>query len=322
VTGLAATLGPVIGGAVTEGLAWQWIFWLNVPIGLVAIPLVLARTPESRGPRTALDGPGLLLAGAASFGLVWALIRATVTGWASAQTLLPLAAGGLALVAFIVVARRTAAPMLPLRLFSSRAFAAGNVAIFLLNATLTGVIFFAAQYFQVAAGHGPLAAGLRLLPLGILPLLIGPRAGALADRFGSRPLVVAGGLALTAGTGWWALASGASYGWLLAPLTLIGAGVALAIPALTRAVVSQVAPPDLARASGTFSTLRQLGGAFGVAVLGTVFAGAAGSFGDRFVPVLVVAALLALGATVAGLLLPAASAPMRSQAAPSAVAVR
>ncbi len=311
VTGLAATVGPIIGGAVTEGISWEWIFWLNVPIGLVAIPLVLTRTPENFGPRTALDLPGIVLAAAAALGVVWALIRGNAAGWTSAQTLVPLAVGVAAGIAFVAVERRTDAPMLPLRLFGSRPFSVGNAVIFFLNATLTGAIFFTAQFFQVASGHGPLAAGVRLLPLGLMPLVIGPRAGALADRFEERVLIVAGTLAMAVGMAWMAFiaAPNVAYTWFVAPMTLAGVGIALAIPATTRAVVSRVAPADLAKASGTFSTLRQLGGAFGVAILGVVFAGTGGyrtaqAFSDGYVPVLAVAGALALGAALTGLVLP------------------
>jgi EmrB/QacA subfamily drug resistance transporter len=305
VTGLAATVGPLIGGAITQGLAWEWIFWLNVPIGLAAIPLVLARTPESLGARARLDVPGIVLGAVAATGIVWAFIR---TG----DAVPALVVGVLAGIAFVVVERRSAAPMLPLRLFRSRPFAAGNAAIFFLNATLTGVIFFTAQFFQVAAHLGPLAAGVRLLPWGVMPLLIGPRAGALADRFGERALMLAGAAAITGGMAWTAavVAPGASYLTLVWPMALAGAGIGLGIPAMTRAVVSRVAPADVGKASGTFSTLRQLGGAFGVAVLGALFTryggyGSAAAFADGFTWVLAGGAALAAGAIVAALLVPA-----------------
>jgi EmrB/QacA subfamily drug resistance transporter len=311
VTGLAATVGPLIGGAVSQGLSWEWIFWLNVPIGLAAIPLVLARTPESFGPRVTLDLPGILAGAVSATGLVWALIRGNEVGWTSAQTVLSLLVGVVAGVAFVAIERRVASPMLPLRLFRSRAFAAGNAGIFFLNATLTGAIFFTAQFFQVASHLGALEAGIRLLPWGVVPLLVGPRAGALADRFGERALIVAGTLAMTCGTAWMAVvaAPGVPYVQLVVPMTLVGLGFALSIPAMTRAVVSRVAPADLARASGTFSTLRQLGGAFGVAVLGAVFAATGGfatatAFGDGYVAVMAVSSLLACGALVAALAVP------------------
>jgi EmrB/QacA subfamily drug resistance transporter len=311
VTGLAATVGPVIGGAITQGIAWEWIFWLNVPIGLVAIPFVLTRTAESFGPRSALDLPGIVTGAAASFGLLWALVRGNVAGWTSTQTLAPLAAGIVAGVVFVAVERRAAAPMLPPRLFASRSFSAGNAAIFFLNAALTGALFFSAQFFQTASGLGALDAGLRLLPFGLLPLVVGPRAGALADRFGERALIAAGGVSAFAGLMWLAAvaAPGVAYGWLVVPLSLVGLGIGLGIPAMTRAVVSRVATADLGKASGTFTTLRQLGGAFGVAALGAVFAAVGGyatpgAFAAGFAPAVVVAGVLAAAAAVAGLALP------------------
>jgi EmrB/QacA subfamily drug resistance transporter len=299
VTGLAATVGPLIGGAITQGLAWEWIFWLNVPIGLAAIPLVLARTPESSGPRARLDLPGIALGAVAATGIMWALIRTGDAGPA-------LAVGGLAGIAFVVVERRSAAPMLPLRLFGARPFAAGNAAIFFVNAALTGVIFFTAQFFQVASHLGPLAAGVRLVPFGVLPLLIGPRAGALADRFGERALMVAGAAAVTGGMAWMAAVAtpGVAYLRMVWPMALVGAGIGLGIPAMTRAVVSRVAPADMGKASGTFSTLRQLGGAFGVAILGAVFTRFGGygqAFADGYPAILAGAAALAALAVVAAL---------------------
>jgi EmrB/QacA subfamily drug resistance transporter len=310
VTGLAAVLGPVLGGLVAQGLEWQWVFWLNVPVALLAIPLVLARVPEGYGPATRVDLPGLALAAAAALGLVWGLIRVSGAGWTSPSVLGLLGGGALLTVAFLAWQRRTPVPMLPLRLFGSPAFSAGNAVIFLLNAALTGAVFFTAQYLQVSLHHGPLAAGLRLLPWGIAPLLVAPRAGALADRFGERVLVVNGMALFAAGAGWLALVatSGATYLVMVAPMTVAGVGFALAIPAVTKAVVSSVALPDIGVASGAYSTMRQLGGAFGVAVLGAVFAatggyGSAAAFSDGYRAAIGVCAGLALAGTAVGLAL-------------------
>ncbi len=311
VTGLAASVGPVIGGALTQSIGWAWVFWLNVPIGVLAIPLLLTRTPESHGHRTPLDLPGIVTGSLAALGVVWALIRGNTAGWTSAETLVPLAAGVLAGIGFVAIERRVAGPMLPPRLFASRTFSGGNAAIFLVNAAITGSLFLTAQFFQLAGGHGALDAGLRLLPIGIVPLLVGPRAGALADRFGERTLIVTGSFVMAVGLVWQAAVTtpDVAYWWLVVPLALVGLGIALGVPAMTRAVVSHVAMADLAKASGTFSTLRQLGGAFGVAVLGAVFAATGGygtpaSFTDGFVPAAATAAALACAATVAGLALP------------------
>jgi EmrB/QacA subfamily drug resistance transporter len=308
VTGLAALLGPVVGGAVTQGLSWQWIFWLNVPIGLAAAPLVLRYAPVMPArPDAALDLPGLLLAGLGALGFIWGLVRANESGWAGTEVIGALLVGALATAAFVAWERRTPAPMLPLRLFGTRAFTAGNTVIFFLNAALTGAVFFTAQYFQVGLGQGALAAGLRLLPWGIAPLLIAPRAGALTDRFGERGLIVAGMVLDAAGLAWLAMIAGPHTGYLamVAPMTVTGVGFSLAIPAVTKAVIGIVAPPDISTASGTYSTMRQLGGAFGVAVLGAVFAATGGyaspeSFSAGYAAAIAAAAGMAFAGAFAG----------------------
>ena len=312
VTALAAVAGPVLGGAITQGLGWQWIFWLNVPIALVAIPLVLTRIAETARPRGgAVDLPGLLLVTVAALGLVWGLVRGNTAGWGSTEVLGTLAGGAVAAVGFAAWERRAAHPMIPARLFRSPAFSSGNVAIFAVNASLSGVIFLMPQFQQVVDGQDPLGAGLRLLPWGIAPFLIGPRAGALADRIGERTLVVTGSLLQAAGVGWIAVVAGPSSGYLalVVPMTMVGAGFALAIPAVTRSVTSSVPPADIGTASGAFNTMRQLGGAFGVAILGAAFA-AAGSyatpvaFSRGFDTAFGVAAGLAVVGAVAGTILP------------------
>jgi EmrB/QacA subfamily drug resistance transporter len=331
VTALAVVLGPVLGGAVTQGLAWPWIFWINVPIALLAAPLVISRVPQSRGAAVRVDVAGLLLGGLAATGLVWALVRGNSVGWASTETVGAAVLGVTALAVFVAWERRAPAPMLPLRLFRSRSFSAGNAAMFFISATMTGAIFFTAQFFQVGQGLGPLAAGLRLLPWGVLPMVLAPYAGALADRMGARNLIVVGTVAFTAGTAALALAVAphAPYLVLVGPILLSGAGLGVAVPSITRSAVSLVAAPDLAKASGAFSTLRQLGGAFGVAIGGVVFA-ATGSYEsttqyiDGYRPAVLVASTLALGATAAGLTLPRAvhAATVAPQAQPMPAAGR
>lgn len=323
VTGLAVLLGPILGGVLTQGLAWQWIFWVNVPLGLVAIPFVLTRVKESFGPGTALDLSGLLLVTTAAVGLVWGLTRAEAAGWGSVEVTSTLVAGAVLTVLFVLRQARARTPMLPLRLFRSRAFAAGNAVIFLLNAAMTGAIFFTAQYHQVALGAGPLEAGLRLLPWGLVVFLIAPRAGALADRLGERPLVVAGLIFQAAGMAWLALVStpSASYQALVVPMTLCGIGFTLAIPATTKAVVSTNAPADIGTASGAFTTMRQLGGAFGVAILAAAFSSSgtyasATTFSAGYQPAMAVAAGLALLGAIIATLLPGSKAepPARTPA--------
>jgi EmrB/QacA subfamily drug resistance transporter len=312
VTALAAVAGPVLGGAITQGLGWQWIFWLNVPVALAAIPLVLTRITEGARPGGGtVDLPGLALVTTAALGLVWGLVRGNAAGWGSAEVSGTLTAGAAAAAAFALWQRHAARPMIPARLFRSAAFSAGNAAIFTVSASFTGVIFLMPQFQQVVAGQDPLGAGLRLLPWGIVPLLIGPRAGALADRIGERTLVVTGSLLQAAGAAWIAAVGGPGTGYLalIAPMTMSGAGIALAVPAVTRSVTASVPAADIGPASGAFTTMRQLGGAFGVAIVGAAFA-ATGSyaspdaFSHGFTTALGVAAGLALAGAAAGVILP------------------
>ena len=239
VTGIAVALGPLVGGAIAEGIDWTWIFWLNVPIGLAAIPLVLRKIEESYGGDTGLDIPGLALISGAGFGLVWGLVRGNSVGWDSLEIVGALAAGAVLVVAFIAWELRAAEPMLPMRFFRSRAFSAGNGAIFLTIASLFGAVFFFAQMLQTALGYGPLDAGLRLMPWTLTFITVAPLVGNLVDRVGERPFMV-GGLTLQAiGMGWIALISdsGLTYSEFLLPSIVAGVGVSMAIPAAQNSVV-------------------------------------------------------------------------------------
>src|SRR5580692_3475158 len=311
VTALAVVVGPVLGGAITQGIAWPWIFWLNVPVGLITIPLALRHLEESYGPRAPLHLPGVALCPGAALGLVWGLVRGSSAGWASPEVAGAPAAGAAAAVAFTGWELRARAPMLPMRLFAVRGFSAGNVVVFLMNASITGAVFFMAQFLQVGLDQDPLGAGLRLLPWGVAPFLIAPRAGKLADRIGERPLVVSGLLLQGAGFAWIAVVAAPrlAYPVMLAPMLISGAGLGLAIPAMTKAVVGSVPRADIGKASGSFSMMRQLGSAFGVAILAAVFAAAgsytsAAAFSAGFAPAIAAAAGLALAGALTGLALP------------------
>lgn len=278
ITGLATFSGPFIGGAVAESLAWQWIFWLNLPIGLVTIALTARRVDESVGPNNRFDLAGVVLVTLGALGLVWGLVRGNAAGWSSAEVLGSWGAGAALVIAFVRWEQRTAAPMLPMRFFRARAFATANPANFLLFASLYGTLFFLAQYFQTVQGHGPLGAGLRLMPWSATLMVCAPIAGRLADTFGERTFVVAGLLLQTLGMGWIALVADTATGYpvLLPALIVSGAGLTMAMPATQRAVVGAVRPQEIGQASGVFMMLRILGGVFGVAVSVAVFAGRGG----------------------------------------------
>ena len=281
ITGIAVLGGPVVGGAVTQGLAWQWIFWINVPIGLVAIPLSLSRIAESHGPRRRIDLAGLLLGAGSAFGIVWGLMRGNEAGWGSAEVTGALAAGLVLLAAFVVCERRRDEPMLPPSLFASRTFSAGNAANFLLSACLLGAVFFMAQFQELSLGQDPLSAGLRLLPWTATLFVVAPIAGNLVGRIGARPLIALGLTLQALGMGWIAEIASAhmSYGSMIAPLVMAGAGISLAIPSVQSAVMNAVGPAELGNAAGVSMMMRQLGGAFGVAITVAVFA-AAGRYGS------------------------------------------
>ena len=305
--GGAVAFGPLFGGAVVQGISWPWIFWLNLPLAAVLITIAHVHVDEQYGPRAALDGPGLALVTAAAFALVWGLVRGNAAGWDSLEVLGTLATGVALALAFVVVELRASEPMLPMALFRGRPFAGGNAAMFFLWGSGLGGLFFTAQLLQIGMGYGPLAAGLRLMPWGAMTIVVPALAGRLISRFGERPLIV-GGLTLHAAAfAWIALVAraGLPYWELVPPLVLSGTGFAMASPATQSAVLTSVTLEHVGKASGALSMIRQLGGAFGVAIQVAVFAAAGGyasvdTFFDGVGPALGACAALALMGAAAG----------------------
>ena len=330
ITGLGAVLGPLAGGAAVQAISWPWIFWINVPIGLVTIVLTRVRVGESFGPDPALDLPGLVLVTGGAFGVVWALVRGNAAGWGSTEVTGALAAGIALAVAFLAWELRARQPMLPMRLFRSRPFTSGTAAIFFMWGSALGTVFFMAQFLQTALHYSPLAAGLGLMPWGVTLIVAAPLAGARIRRAGERPFITGGLVLVAAGAAWLALAARPSlaYWQVLVPLLLTGLGFSAALPATQSAVMSHVAPQYIGKASGTFTMLRQLGGAFGIAVAVAVFGGSgsyasAQSFSNGYGPALGSCAALALTGAITGLLAPtrpAASAPAVAAARPGVLA--
>jgi EmrB/QacA subfamily drug resistance transporter len=307
ISGLAVAIGPLVGGAVVQGISWQWIFWLNVPIGLALIPLAALRLRESRGPNDALDLPGVGLASAGLLGIVWGLVRGNSVGWGSLEIVSSLFAGLLVLALFVLWELRAVQPMLPLGFFRNRTFAAANLASLLMFFGMFGSIFLLAQFFQTVQGYSPLDAGLRILPWTAMPIFVAPLAGALSDRIGGRPLMVTG-LALQAiGLAWigFVTTPTGAYSHVVAPFVLSGIGMALYFAPVANVVLSSVKPEEEGQASGANNAIRELGGVFGVAVLASVFAhyggyGTGQSFVDGLTPAIYVGAgLVAAGALAA-----------------------
>ena len=312
ITGCALIIGPAIGGFITEHFGWRWVFWINLPIGLIAIALVLARLRESFGPAAALDVPGLALVALAALALVWSLLRGNAVGWASAEVMGTLMSGLVFTAGFVLWELRAAAPMVPMRLFASRPLASGMSASVLFYAAMYGVLFLLPQFLQTALGFEAFGAGLRLLPWTATLFVTAPIAGSVVNRFGERPLVVTGLLMQAIGLGWIAeiVSPTVAYSALVAPLVLAGVGVSMAMPAAQNAVLSSVAVAEMGKASGIFNMGRFLGGMFGIAALVASFAANGGAysaahFESGFTAAMRLAATLSMAGAIAGLFLPA-----------------
>ena len=306
IAGLAVASGPLVGGAVVDGISWQWIFWLNVPIGLLLVPIAFRFLRETHGPAGSLDLRGLALISGGLLGLVWGLIHGNGDGWTSPQIVGSLVIGAVLTAGFVAWELRAPAPMLPMGFFRDRSFAAANGASLLMYFGMFGSIFLLTQFLQTVQGHSPLGAGLRVLPWTAMPMIVAPIAGALSDRIGGRPLMAVG-LALQAiGLGWLAAVSTPTvpYTELVIPFILSGTGMAMFFAPVANVVLSAVRHEEEGQASGANNAIREVGGVFGVAVLASVFASYGGygtpqSFVDGLTPAIWVGAIVVgLGALI------------------------
>jgi EmrB/QacA subfamily drug resistance transporter len=311
VNGLAVASGPLIGGSLTEHISWQWIFWLNVPLGVALLPLARLRLAESHGTATRLDIPGTLLASGGLFGIVYGLVRGPVDGWTGPTVLTGLLAGTVLLAGFVLHGIRDRNAMLPMRLFRSRAFTGINAASLLMFLGMFGSIFLLSQYMQGVLGYSPTEAGLRMLPWTGMPMLVAPIAGILSDRIGGRPVVAAGLFLQAAGLGYMAfvVTPDVSYAAQLPGLITSGIGMALFFAPAANLVMSSVRGHEQGIASGANNALREVGGALGIAVMGSIFAARGGyetgqTFVDGLRPALVTGSAVVALAGVAALLIP------------------
>ena len=307
ISGLGVAVGPVVGGAVVEGLDWSWIFWLNVPVGVLAVVLAATVLPESRGGAVRLDPLGLVLSSAGMLLLIWGVVDGPDRGWTSARVVSMLVTGAALIAAFIVWQSRTRSPMMPLSLFRSRGFSLVNAVTLTFSAGAFGAVFLLAQFFQVVQGLSPLDAGIRTLPWTMAPMVVAPLAGIFADRIGLRNLIVAGQVLLAAGVFWIAAATTTtvSYSDLVVAFALAGVGMGLTFAPISTMALASVEAERRGVASGTNNTIRELGVAVGVAVLASIFTSygdytSRESFVDGLVPaVMVGAAVIAAGALLA-----------------------
>jgi EmrB/QacA subfamily drug resistance transporter len=310
ISGVAVAIGPLVGGAVIELASWHWIFWINVPIGLLLAPLAYRKLEESYGAKAPLDLPGLGLASTGLFGLVFGLVRAQTIGWTAPEVMVSIGAGLVLLAAFVRQELRTESPMLPMQFFAKRSFAVTNVVSMAMYFGMFGSIFFLSQFMQNVLGNSPLQAGLKLLVWTGATMVVAPLAGVFSERFGPRWFMVVGVSLQAIALGW--LASEASttmtYGEMIIPFILAGSGMALVFAPSASAILNSVRIDQAGQASGATNAIRELGGTFGIAVLATVFSGAGAyttpqAFVDGLVPALWVGvAVLAFGALVAAAL--------------------
>jgi len=311
VAGLGVALGPLIGGSVVEGWDWQAIFWINVPVGIIAVPLALYALPNSFGARVRADILGLVLVGLGVLGIVFGIVRGNDAGWHSAQVLGALIGGGVLLIAFVIWESRTAAPLVPLRLFRDRSFSVANIVGFGFSFGMFGSVFILIQFLQVVQGASPLQAAFETTPWTMAPMIVAPLAGLIAPRVGTRVLIAVGLACQSAALFWLAATMTATvpYTTMLYPFILAGIGMGLVFSPSSTAVLATMKEENRAKASGVNSTLREIGIALGVAVLTAVFTGLNGQltptgYVHAAVPAVLVGASVVAATTLASLALP------------------
>jgi EmrB/QacA subfamily drug resistance transporter len=306
ISGLAVAFGPLVGGAVVDGISWHWVFWLNVPVGIVLLALV-PRLAETKGPFGSADLRGLVLVSSGLFGIVWGLVRGNSVGWGSPEIVGAFVGGAVLTALFVAWELRAEHPMLPMRFFRNRTFTLANVAAMLMSFGMFGSVFLLAQFFQTVQGYSPLGSGLRILPWTAMPMLVAPLAGALSDRLPASR-IIGTGLALQAiGLGWIAAVSTPTtpYAELIAPFAISGVGMGMFFAPIANVVLGSVRGEEEGQASGANNAIRELGGVFGVAVLASVFAHSGSyasghGFADGMVPaVWSGAAVVAVGSLAA-----------------------
>jgi EmrB/QacA subfamily drug resistance transporter len=307
ITGLGVALGPLVGGAVVEGWNWEAIFWLNVPVGIIAVPLALFALPNTFGAKLRADVLGLLLVGFGVLALVYGIVSGNDKGWDSTEVIGSLLAGGVLIAAFIWWESRTSSPLLPLRLFRDRSFSVANIVGLTFSFGVFGSIFILIQFLQVVQGYSPLGAGIATMPWTLAPMVIAPLAGLVAPRVGTRLLIIVGLTLQATGILWLAAAMSAdvAYTTMLPAFIFAGIGMGLVFAPIATAVLATMTSDDHAKANGTNSTVREIGVALGIAVLTAVFVGAGGAltpelYVDAARPAILVGGLvLALAALIA-----------------------
>lgn len=303
ISGLAVAAGPVVGGAIVDGISWHWIFWINVPIGIAGALLTMWKVRESYGPATGLDLAGMAFAGIGVFGIVYGIVQGNEAGWGSAEVLGTLIGGVAFVLVFLWWESRAAHPMLPLQFFRNRGLNVANAASVCLYFGLFGAVFFLAQFLQTVQGDSPFEAGLKVLPWTIMPMFIAPLAGAFSDRIGARPFMVAGLLIMSGAFLWMGLAitPTISYLGLFGGFLLAGFGMSMVFAPVSNLLVQSVPEVQIGKASGTNNTVREVGGALGIAVMTAIFT-ATGSYdtGQAYVDGLNPAVLVAAGVLLAG----------------------